>query len=337
MNEKYCIEICNILSLGTLITTPKAVLGGLIHHMWHIQTDHGSYAIKELSKNILLTYKIREQYEITEKIAKEFLQRGIPAVTSIAQKNGLSLIDVENDTYIVYPWVEAHTITAPHITIEQASIIAHLLAQMHQMRLHMPRISMPLYTIESSDRIQQLHKKSKELNFPFCRELTDNLDMLLTINARYATIIPLMEQNTVISHGDLDPKNVLWNSNNQPLLIDWESARLLNPTQEIVNGALDWSGITAGTFNWEIFKSMLETYQTAGGILALNGVEASLIAISENWLNWLLFNIQRSISLANGRSPEYQERIKQVNQTLRTIQWLENNRAALVSVCCSIK
>lgn len=331
MNEKQCIEVCKILNLGSPLSVPSKVLGGLIHHMWRIDTDKGVYAIKQLSKHILLTPQVREQYEITEKIAKEFKRQGMPAITSIEQKNGKSLIDVENDTFIAYPWVEAHALCPSKITRDQANIIAGLLARMHQMHLDVPEILMPVYTIESNDRIQRLNEKSRELNLPFSHALAESLDMLVRINTQYETIIPLLQKNEVMSHGDLDPKNVLWNADHQPFLVDWESARLLNPTQEILNAALDWGGIATGALSWEIFRSMLEAYQKAGGVLRMDELEAALIAISGNWINWLLFNIERSISLAGSSSSEYQERIEQVNQTVRTILLLENNKAALLS------
>jgi predicted Ser/Thr protein kinase len=38
----------------------------------------------------------------------------------------------------------------------------------------------------------------------------------------------LLNKNTVVSHGDLDQKNVLWDKTGKPILIDWESACKIN-------------------------------------------------------------------------------------------------------------
>ena len=68
-----------------------------------------------------------------------------------------------------------------------------------------------------------------------------------------------------MSHGDLDQKNVLWDANDVPILIDWESARRLNPLCEIVNASLDWSGITTSHFDEALFTQMLKVYQAESG------------------------------------------------------------------------
>jgi hypothetical protein len=54
-----------------------------------------------------------------------------------------------------------------------------------------------------------------------------------------------------------------------PILIDWESARKLNPAYEIVNASLDWSGITTD-FDSKLFIKIIEdgTHQE---LLAKNG------------------------------------------------------------------
>lgn len=48
-----------------------------------------------------------------------------------------------------------------------------------------------------------------------------------------------MRKCQVISHRDLDPKNVMWDGMN-PYLIDWEAAGPVNPYQEFLEVALYW-------------------------------------------------------------------------------------------------
>ena len=50
----------------------------------------------------------------------------------------------------------------------------------------------------------------------------------------------MLSTTTVISHRDLDPKNVMWNYN-KPVLIDWESAGYINPMQDLIETAIYWS------------------------------------------------------------------------------------------------
>lgn len=42
-------QISNALGLGKTITLPTPAHGGLLHRMWKVTTEKGSYAVKELA------------------------------------------------------------------------------------------------------------------------------------------------------------------------------------------------------------------------------------------------------------------------------------------------
>jgi thiamine kinase-like enzyme len=48
---------------------------------------------------------------------------------------------------------------------------------------------------------------------------------IIEINTAFQNTVSLLKTQIVVSHGDLDQKNVLWNKNNSPILIDWECAQ----------------------------------------------------------------------------------------------------------------
>ncbi|MBO6316307.1 phosphotransferase, partial [Enterococcus faecium] len=83
-------------------------------------------------------------------------------------------------------------------------------------------------------------------------------------NNNYREAIPLLCKTLIVGHRDLDQKNILWDSNDDPIVIDWESAALLNPTQEIITAALDWSWIHT-TIDIDVFEAMIKKYREAGG------------------------------------------------------------------------
>ena len=131
--------LCESLNLGCLISPLTRVYGGLLHLMWRMDTEKGSYAIKQLSKDFHLSDETRKQYEITENIARQFVAHGIPAVSSI-RKNGKSLIDAGDNTFIIYPWLEAKSLDEDEISILHATKIASLLAKMHLLHLFLQTI-----------------------------------------------------------------------------------------------------------------------------------------------------------------------------------------------------
>ena len=229
--------------------------------------------------------KFIQNYNLTEEIASRFKELGIPAIHAI---NKLTIIDGVG--FLVYPWTNAKAVLVP--TESQALKIATILAKIHLINLKIPEIA---------EVILPIHK-TQELP-----------DVMRAANKTYAEAIPILKQHLVISHGDLDPKNVLWDSQDNPILIDWESARLINPTYEIINTSLDFSGNNQG-----LFIKMIEEYKKSGG--NLKNIEAAFAGVLGNWINWLSFNIKRSSSSDLEIKRLGQE---QVDQTMATILKLQ--------------
>lgn len=328
MDYDHLNRLIQNFNLGLTKREPKRVYGGLLHIMWRLDTNKGSYAIKPLSKDInLKNEKIIKNYELSEVVAEKFAMQGIPAICAIAQ-SGKYLFTIECTGYLVYPWVDAKHLDIDKVNIEQALEIASLLAKMHRMNLQIDGLDRPRFDTNDNKYIADLVKHANIIDIPFAESLNMYLPTILTSNAKYFDSIKLLNKQTVISHGDLDPKNVLWTDNNQPLLIDWESARKLNPTYEIVNAALDWSGV-ATNFNKELFRKMLYTYQQYGGIVDRCIVEAAFYGVIGNWINWMVYNINRSI---NSECLEQKRLgIEQVNQVLPTILRVENLKPDIVN------
>lgn len=298
MKQEHLLKILVHFNLERLIREPQRVYGGLLHMMWRIDTSKGSYAIKQLSKNINLEDKnIVNNYEISERIAYQFANHGIPAVYAIS-KNEKCLFIIDDTGYLLYPWVDAKALDKDAISQAHAVEIARLIAQMHILNLALVELKNPEFDIHSNQSLMDLVDASKNHNAVFSDSLQNSLDYLLEANRNYHKAIDILKTHSVISHGDLDQKNVLWTPANKTLLIDWESARKLNPAYEIVNAALDWSGITT-EFNKVIFDKMLKAYKDSGGIVEERFIEPALWGVLGNWINWLVYNVKRSIYANN--------------------------------------
>lgn len=313
MHQAYLTEICKTLDLGSPIAAPKRVIGGLSHTMSKIATTKGTYAIKQLSQNIdLKNVSIRKNYELTESIAHRFFEKGIPAIFALG-KEWQRLIVINGAGFLVYPWIESQTIQPS----EQLSMeIASLLAKIHLIDLQVPELLEPVFDTHTNDGILELVKKAEISAAPFAQRLFDYRVEILKVNEAYQASIPILKQHVVVSHGDLDQKNILWDQD-QIILIDWESARKLNPTYEIINASLDWSGITTGTFDKELFIKMMHGYCNEGGKINLDHLHAAFHGALGNWVNWMLYNVKRSCTT---QEPELKAlSIEQVNIVLSTI------------------
>ena len=319
MNQEHLNKICTLLNLGEPISVAEKVIGGLLHEIWKVKTTRGIYAIKKINLAEPLDAKTRQHYETTEQVAKIFQRHGVATSISITH-NERSLIDIDNDSYLVFPWIEAQTLASNIISAAHALKIAQLVAKMHSLQLQMPGMPDPGFEVHTNDSIKDLVKKSNDQELPFAIQLNENLSSLLTINEKYQESIPLLCKTLIVGHRDLDQKNVLWDKNDDPIVIDWESAALLNPTQEIITAALDWSWKST-TIDTAVFDAMINTYQESGAQIDSSIIRAAFYGVLGNMLNWLLYNIKRSQD-TNVSDEENKMGVEQVNKTMHTMHYL---------------
>lgn len=292
MNLRHLEILCNGFHLGILIGDAKAVHGSRGgSHIWRVNTDLSSYAIKQLSPSIdLPNEKIIARYELTETVASRFTQKGIQAIVAL-EKSGKRLTIIDNIGYLVYPWIEGTMLGRNEISEFHAIKIAEILAKLHSAKLIVPEMGEPRFDIHTNDKIVSEINKATIYNFPFAKKLKDMEGVFLSINDSYQSVIPILKERTVVTHGDMDQNNVLWDSAGQPILIDWEAIKKMNPTRELLRTCFAWSGIINEDSSLSIYTKMIETYVKSGGFYNKSHVEASLYAAFGNSINWLLYNI----------------------------------------------
>ena len=292
MNQKHLKLICTALDLGEairLVTNVPGSRGGSF--MWHVITDRGSYAIKQLAPSIDLSNDhIVIKYELSEVIAEQFKKQGVPAVSAI-EKSGKHLFIYEQVGYLIYPWVDGYVLGRNEVSEVHALMIAEVIAKLHTINLNVHDIAEPLVDIHTNDSIVSAIDKAMEFKCPFAKLLKEHQSLILEINDSYLAVTPLLLENTVVTHGDINQLNIIWDKENQPILIDWESAGQRNPTREIIRACLGWSGMGENDCARSIYINMLSTYLTNGGSLDVCQVNAALNSVAGGTINWLLFNI----------------------------------------------
>ena len=315
MNRSQLETICKKLKINQPCDLPQRVYGGLLHKMWYLECNGSQFAVKQLNSRIQLTEEVKSQYELTEEIAFLFSKHTIPAIHALKIENNYLILS-EDEAFLVYPWIAAKALDKDAISEVHALKIAAFLAKIHCINLNVPELSAQEFDIHPNEKISVLIDQSASQNLVFKEQLKSNQRIIIELNELYQKVIPILQSSSVVSHGDLDQKNVLWDKNDTPFLIDWESARKLNPTYEIVNCALDWSGITTPLFHKPLFIKMLKTYAFSGITIDHEHLEAAFYGVLGNWINWLVYNIERSFS----SDKEQQDiSIEQVLQVLPTI------------------
>jgi len=295
-NSNHIQLLCQRLGLGAQQHAPSRVAGGFHHKMWRLETTGGTYAIKQLSADTdLSSLELTAHYNATEAAAQAFSRQGVSTIYAL-RNNAEYLHVLDNIGYLVYPWTNAVALDIGSITARHALEVARVLAKMHRANIDIPSLNVVIPDVHPEDKAIFLVQKAVGQGTRHASILRDQLPDFLGILAKHQNAVEHLNKHVVVCHGDLDHKNILWGAGNTPILIDWESARKLNPSYEVLLEALDWSGIT-GNFNHALFEKFISSYTQAGGVIKVDSLQASFDCILGDWLNWLMYNVGRTLGI----------------------------------------
>lgn len=302
MNEVQASALCAALELGAPLAAPIPVTGGLVHHMWRLRTPRGDFAVKELSEAIVGRLGTREAYGLSEHIAAVMAGSGVPAAVALgATADGgpgvapaTPVRDVGGAAFLVYPWVDGATLPPGPAAPDRARRIGAILGRMHALRLEVPGVQPPAWETFRDDEWVLLARRGAAAELPWAGALRGLVPDLTLWNSRHRQVMSDLYRQLVVSHRDLDQKNVLWRGDADPVLIDWEAAGLINPMVELADAALNWSGLTVGEPDADIFAALLVGYRATAAMPAGEPRNA-LYAVLANWMSWLRHNLRRSL------------------------------------------
>lgn len=309
-------KLCNVLKLGEMIDMPEAISGGLLHRMYAIETTQGKYAIKALNPQIMHRPVAMQNFINSEQIVN-IAANNIPAIPA-KKFNGTSIQELDNQFYLVFDWVEGRSLKASEINMDHCEKIGAVLADIHRTDFSELGISNnKLYNSQLTDWNYYLHK-GQESDIEWVNLMLEIIDRLYDWNAQANECAKLLASHMVISHGDLDSKNVMWSQSN-PLIIDWESAGYVNPMQELTETAIYWSENESGNIDKERFLAFISGYKKRYGTLQANW-RAVLLNGFLGKLGWLEYNLKRSLWIECTDKAEHQMGTAQVTGTINAIR-----------------
>ncbi len=320
MNRQMLEKLYELYALGTPLGAPQRVTGGLLHHMYRIRTTHGDFAVKVLNPTVMGYADVRAKFRLSERIAAAVSAAQLPVIGAI-ESCGDVIHDVGSATVMLFPWIDGFTLSASSTEPAHAHQIGSILGRIHGLRLHFAELHAPLPApdfveepSEAADWIMLLDKGEQQQSVwaAQVRELLPEILLWKSLSEKAKQLLP---DRWVISHGDLDQKNVLWFDNHTPWLIDWECAGYVQPAIEAVGAALDWSGQAEGHPNAATFEAFLQGYRRETP-LAAKQVRCGLQAYMGNWCGWLKFNMQRSLGLVTADAAEQLLGTREISKTL---------------------
>lgn len=305
--QETLVCLCRKYALGDIQGEPQPVEGGLLHRMYHVTTDLGDYAIKLLNPDIMRRPRAVRNMIDSERIARRLATgpETVPVVAAL-QWEGQQLLSLDishsssspngRQYAFVYPWLEAHSLFAPDIGAVHCRRIGYILGQIHhaelspqEMKLQPEETGHPLY--DWHDYLA-LARERQVLWLPNYETMLPNLARW---NKAAAKALLAAGSCQVVSHRDLDPKNVLWQGE-EPYLIDWEAAGTVNPYQELLEVLNYWGTDENGILNAALCQALLQEYTR---FMDLRDVDWTPIFSCgyDGMLGWLEYTLKKSLGI----------------------------------------
>lgn len=301
--------------LGEVIDVPKVLSGGLLHHMYALQTNSGRYVVKALNPKIMCRQTAMQNFINSERIAS-YAANFLPALPA-KKFNGSSIQNVEGQFYLIFDWIDGITLKPNTINTLHCETMGGILSELHKVNFSELGIMN-----NWSDNVQSIDwynyfKKGKENNAEWTSLLFENLENFNEWNNDAIKSLQYITLNMVISHGDLESKNVMWTQGN-PILIDWESAGYRNPMQDLVETAIYWSENEKGRVDKNKFLAFINGYKKSNGKIQANW----RMILASGFLgkfDWLEYSLKRSLWIECTDEKEQQVGTEQVFGTINAI------------------
>lgn len=248
--EKLVIET----KIGTCIKEINKVSGGLSHRMYKVVTDKGIYAIKELNSGVMKRKEAFSNFIFSEKVSEIAIQNGITGIGALKANNEV-ITKIDDNYYMIFEWLDARILNADEITEKHCEIIGKILAKIHNIDFtgikDEKRKNKDLEYFEWNKYCNLAEKHNKV----YTNLLKENIDLLYKLNEKSIKALEYANENLIISHTDLDRKNVMWQEY-KPFIIDWGfwnayNRRYTTEYFKSKNINIEWHYIDIDDLSWE--------------------------------------------------------------------------------------
>ncbi len=304
---KQLVEKCK---LGIIQEEPTRVSGGLLNRLYKVQTDKGTFAIKFLNPEVMKRKDAKRNHIFAETVSNKAKENNVNCLPAKII-NGEIIQQVDEYSFLIFDWLEGKTVTDKEVTIETSKKIAKELLKIHKVNFgKLKEICKIYYNTKLIDWEFYIQKIENE---KIQKMLKENIEKYKELDKQSVKSLEKISKNMVISHRDLDLPNVLWDKNETPVIIDWESAGLINPSMEVIDTAWNWSG-GKDYFDKEKFSAFIITYKENSG--NLEEFDEALKADYKAKFGWLEYNLKRICGI---ECIDDEEKILGEKEVIRTI------------------
>ena len=314
-------KICHRYCLGEMLEEPVQLSGGFMHKMYSLFTTKGKYAVKLLNPYVMKREDAMSNYRTAEKLEAALVENHIPVLAAHLY-NGEKMQEIDGQYLYVFDWFDGAALQSEEITAYHCAKMGEVLARIHRIDCIKGNCEKKEMDIDWPFYIAQLREENTELY----ELMKQSEDILYERQKKGNEAIKRLPDILAICHSDMDCKNVLWNGSDYRI-IDLECLCYANPSLELFELALCWSGYESSQIDFNLYRTFIGAYKDAGGIK----VEDAEVLYDSNCgsLEWLEYNIKRVLGIECG--PEEKDMgISQVRSTLAHIEYYHKMKELIV-------
>ncbi|MER5640747.1 phosphotransferase [Kitasatospora sp. NPDC002227] len=267
----------NLSQLGEPIRPMVRVHGGFANRMYRLDTDQGSFAVKELN---LADRRTPYRAGDVLRFERAAFAAGVPMPEPVSAEGGT----------LVHRWVDGEKVPEAPVSAAFAFETGEILARIHA--LDVPWPEEPAEGPTPRDW-PELAARAVATGQPWADELASRVEAFLAI----ARFVDTCERPgpVVLSHGDIQPWNLLARAG-RPVVLDWELSGPLDLSGELGSTALSLAkGPGFDGIDPAVFRSVLDGYTAAGGVLPPSG-PSWFGSMTGGWLGHTRWNLLRCLA-----------------------------------------
>ena len=299
--------------IGGRAVTMTPVGGAWSNDLYRLQATTGTFAVKELRNpwrdpgwlDWLAAAWEFEQLALASGVAMPEpvpnRSDGGPLAWVVTCRAG-NPTDPESNVVPVrlHRWVDGTAPGPGAVSAEVADWAGRTLAGLHGLAVQPADRGLfpgPAVSTDTADRWPELAELAVQANVSWAGQVLGVLPAVSEI-ARLARCCNVSQSAEVMTHGDVDQKNVVITSGG-PVLCDWDLAMPMIPRREVADVAMS----LAGWAEPGVARAVVRAYHAAGGEADGLGPE-DLGQSLMTWLDWIEFNISRAIGTRPGTQAE---------------------------------
>lgn len=312
MDNNLIKYVVDKFDLGTILKPTEKINKGLTNEIYKINTKSGKFIIKVLNNDNINKIDL---IEFSEKINALAYNENIKSYPAIKKENKY-IQKYNNKYFLLYKYYEGKVISSKEITLNKCKILAKELAKIHKLDTTLindiVKDKEDIYTKKID--FNYYFDKSKNIDEEWVVDFKDNYKNIVNIYEKVYNCYQNLSEEKTFTHKDLNRKNILWKSDDEFAIIDWENARFSNPSLDFFNTAWflteDVKKDKYTIFAKEYFKNFKFK----------DSIDTAVYAALIDEILWLEFNLKRALRLNNNNEKNNIETGKsEIKPTIREI------------------